>query len=467
MISTDELFNQIEKYLFAFSSKEDAIKYIFNNKIDSYTKLSEEEIETSINDNLTKYFKKQLKDKKLPELAKKYVKDKTLTKEDISFLDSIIIGCDYEFTFDDLDEISNIKEIEKYIEDNPLDDTFLIRSIKEFEGVDEITIEDEDTSELCSDMFKLYKKDISRYEVLDAKQQKKLMRKYKKTGDADAFDKLVYCNQGLCISWAKKYMNRGVPLLDLIQEGNIGLIKGIELFDLNSKTKVSTYVTWWIRQAITNAVNEDSSTIRIPKSMKEKQKKIEKIENSFAEKNGRMPTIEELKELTGFTEKQIKDTKKYVVNIFSIDREIQTEDDNGSSYKDFIESDMEKPNETPERIERVKRLNEYLKRIGNDPKISNAKRVEQILRLRLGPDVYNAEVLRIIERVGLEYKEKYTLNELGMAFHLKGERIRQLAEKGLNALKRYGIKENFLLENGEKEPEWKPKYKYKSKKNEE
>lgn len=463
MISTDELFKLIEKYLFAFKSKEDAIKYIFNGNISTYTKMTYEEIENSINSNLTKYFNKEFKSKKLPSIIKKYVKNKTLTKDDLLFLDNIIIGCEYEYTFDDLEKISSIKQIKEYLNKYSDDETSLIQNIKDFNNIDELSNEKKDFEETCDDLFKIYIKDVKKYGLLTASEQLELMKRYKKNNDPEAFEKLVCCNQGLCIEVAKKYLNRGLSLLDLIQEGTIGLMKGIDKFDLGRKTKVSTYVTWWIRQAITLAVNENNTAIRIPKSMKDKQKKLEKQENSFMERNGRKPTIEELIELTGFTEKMIKDIKKYNVNIFSIDKQIQTDDDNGSTYGDFIESTLESPNESVEKEERIKILNRYLETLGKDNNLSSAKRIEQILRLRFGVDVYNGEIYKIIEKSGFEFKDTYTLTEIGKMYNVKGERIRQLEAKGIYRLKKYGIVENFLLDNGERIPTPKVKYKYKNK----
>lgn len=463
MISTEELFKQIEKYLFAFSSKEKAIECIFNNNISSFTKIPRDEIEKRINDNLIKYFTKQFEKKKLPSIIKKYVKEKKLKEEDILFLDSIIIGCEYEYTFDDLEKISSIKEIKEYIDEYDDEESILIQNIKDFEEVEEISNEEQDFDETYDDLYKLYKKDVMKYGLLKADEQLEMMRRYKENNDPEAFEKLVCCNQGLCVRVAKKYINRGIPLLDLIQEGNIGLIKAIEKFDLDRKTKLSTYATWWIRQAITIVVFEDGNSIHLPKSMKEKQNKLEKIENAFIEQNGRKPTIEELTKLTDFSPKTIKDIKRYTLNIFSLDRKIQTDEDNGSTYGEFIESTLESPTETIEHEERIKRLNDYLEYLGNDHKLSSAKRIEEILRLRLGIEVYNAEIYRIIEKSGFELKDTYTLSEIGKIYHVKGERIRQLEAKGIDRLKKYGIIENFLLDNGEKIPIPKVKYKYKNK----
>ena len=466
MITTDKLFELIDEYIFALPSKKEIIKHIFNNDIKSFTTMNQDEIEKKVNRNLLRYFKKQFESNKLPNIIEKYIKtkkSKELSKEDMSFLDNIIIETEYEVTYEDLETLLNIKEINDYLSSTTKDTIELVEKLRQFiEIQDEEEKEDNTTTEEYdgTDIEKLYERDCKRYNLLTYEEERYYLKKYQEEKDFDAYDILVGSNQGLCKKIARKYEGRGLSKLDLIQEGNIGLIKSLDNFNLKRETKLSTYAVWWIDQAARKALRDKGKTIRIPVHVQEEQNKLRMVENKYIAEHGTEPTIEELSELSGFTFDKIQELRKNELKMVSFDKKVSQEDDDGSTLGDFIKSDIETPEEIIDKNAEKELIEGYLQRLANDSNEKDGARKAQIIRLRYGIELYNVETYEIIRRSGFEVKDKYILEDVGKMFGVTRERIRQLEGKAIITLGRYGVPYmRELLSDGKTEVQEEPKEK--------
>lgn len=441
MITTEQVFRLVEPYLFAFSSTEDAIKEIFNNDIKLYTKMPKENIEKEVSEKIKGYLKKQFDSEQFPILIDKYAKPKKkLLKKDIAFIDTILIGTEYIPTYEDIDAVLKINKIKDYLKKHKDDESHTIEIIKEFqEELDEIEedLEEEPTVDKeydGGDCEKLYRRDAARYELLTPQEERELLIRYKQQGDEEAFEILVGANQGLCQKVARKYKNRGIPELDLIQEGNIGLIKALNRFDITRTTKLSTYAMWWIRQAVKTIVNEESKSIHLPYNFSEEQSKLTRVEEEFINKNGREPSIEELTKITGFKKSKIETLRKYELNFVSFEKPVNEEESDASELGDFLTSDYIKNPEELADIQSDKETLILLFRLMHESKLSQSEIIEDIIRLRVGYELYNEKVLRIIKKNGLPLKNYYTLADLGKVYGVTKERIRQLEAKGITKM---------------------------------
>lgn len=275
--------------------------------------------------------------------------------------------------------------------------------------------DDDDDNQLGSnvkinDPVKMYLKEIGRVELLSHDEEIDLAKRIL-VGDEEAKKKLAAANLRLVVSIAKRYVGRGMLFLDLIQEGNMGLIKAVEKFDYTKGFKFSTYATWWIRQAITRAIADQARTIRIPVHMVETINKLTRVQRQLIQELGREPSAEEISEkMDGMTPEKVREIQKISLEPVSLETPIGEEDD--SHLGDFIEDEgAMSPDDYA--------ANELLKDELNEVLLELTDREEKVLRLRFG----------------LDDGRTRTLEEVGKEFNVTRERIRQIEAKALRKLK--------------------------------
>ena len=274
------------------------------------------------------------------------------------------------------------------------------------------------TTPLTDDLVKMYLREIGKMPVLKQKIELDLARKVLK-GELSAKQELIRHNLRLVVSIAKKYLNRGMSFLDLIQEGNLGLIKAIEKFDPERGYKLSTYATWWIRQAITRALSDKSRTIRIPVHMVELLSKLKKAIKRLSEKYGQSPTEEDIARKINIDVSKIKEILQVMETPISLNSPASASGEEGD-LEDFI-SDGE--NASPEYL-----ANGMLLGI-------NISKALKCLTLK------EAAVIRL--RFGLDCGHERTLEEVGKILGVTRERIRQLEFRALKKLRQPGACENL------------------------
>ncbi len=259
------------------------------------------------------------------------------------------------------------------------------------------------------DPVRMYLKEIGRVPLLNAAQEVSLAKEIEQ-GDEEAKKKLAEANLRLVVSIAKRYVGRGMLFLDLIQEGNLGLIKAVEKFDYRKGYKFSTYATWWIRQAITRAIADQARTIRIPVHMVETINKLIRIQRKLLQDLGRDPLPEEIAAEMGITVERVREIQKVAQEPVSLETPIGEEED--SHLGDFIE-DEEAP--APAEAAGYQLLKEQLEEVLD----TLTSREEKVLRLRFG----------------LSDGRARTLEEVGQVFGVTRERIRQIEAKALRKLR--------------------------------
>ena len=261
-----------------------------------------------------------------------------------------------------------------------------------------------------NDPVKMYLKEIGTVELLTHDEEIELAKRILE-GDEEAKKRLAAANLRLVVSIAKRYVGRGMLFLDLIQEGNMGLIKAVEKFDYTKGFKFSTYATWWIRQAITRAIAYQARTIRIPVHMVETINKLTRIQRQLIQELGREPSAEEIAEkMDGMTPEKVREIQKISLEPVSLETPIGEEDD--SHLGDFIEDEgAMSPDDYA--------ANELLKDELNEVLLELTDREEKVLRLRFG----------------LDDGRTRTLEEVGKEFNVTRERIRQIEAKALRKLK--------------------------------
>ena len=259
------------------------------------------------------------------------------------------------------------------------------------------------------DPVRMYLKEIGKVSLLTADEERELAIRMEQ-GDEEAKKKLCESNLRLVVSIAKRYLNRGLSFLDLIQEGNLGLIKAVDKFDYTKGYKFSTYATWWIRQAITRSIADQARTIRIPVHMVETINKLIRISRQLLQEYGREPTSEEIAKEMGITVEKVREIKKISQDPVSLETPIGEEED--SHLGDFIpDDDVPAPVDAAAYSMLKEQLMEVLDTL--------SEREKKVLMLR----------------VGLEDGRPRTLEEVGKEFNVTRERIRQIEAKALRKLR--------------------------------
>lgn len=270
-----------------------------------------------------------------------------------------------------------------------------------------------DLGDIYDDSIQMYLREIGKVPLLTGEEEIDLAKRIGK-GDVSARKKLTEANLRLVVSIAKKYMGRNLGLLDLIQEGNLGLFRAVEKFDWRKGYKFSTYATWWIRQAITRALADQSRTIRIPVHMVETLNKYAQAERQLVQDLGREPLPEEIAAEMGIEVEKVYHLKKISQETVSIDSPVGDEGEEESNLGDFIvDEDTTKPNEMAGR----QLLREYVQNILKDLD----PREQKILRMRFG----------------LEDGVYHTLEEVGEEFGVTRERIRQIESKAIEKIREH------------------------------
>lgn len=273
-----------------------------------------------------------------------------------------------------------------------------------------------DFSDHSDDAIKLYLKEIQKTKLLTAEEERELARRIAK-GEMAARDRMIESNLRLVVKIAKRYMNRGLPFLDLIEEGNMGLIKAVERFKLSKECRFSTYATWWIRQSIERALVNQSRTIRLPVHVSDDINKLIKIGRELQQKLNREPQVKEVAEAMGVEPAYVRRLMVLVKKTYSIEHPMGENSD--YSLMDTIEdSSAVDPSGLVEDLQKYHRVSEWL------DTLSESER--EILSLRFG----------------LEDREPQTLDTIGRKFGVTRERIRQIEAKSLEKLRK-------IMEEGE------------------
>ena len=311
------------------------------------------------------------------------------------------------------------EQIEKFY------DTLETQGVEIVEDFDDITIDDEELAKAegidtlepgvgaegvsIDDPVKVYLKEIGRVPLLTPEEEIDLAVRIS-NGDEAAKKRLSEANLRLVVSIAKRYLGRGMQFLDLIQEGNLGLIKAVEKFDYTKGFKFSTYATWWIRQAITRAIADQARTIRIPVHMVETINKVKKVSSQLLHANGREPSAEEIAEELDMPVDKVREIMRVAQEPVSLETPIGEEED--SHLGDFIPDD-----DAPAPADAASHT--LLKETLGNVLDSLTPREEKVLRLRFG----------------LEDGRSRTLEEVGKEFNVTRERIRQIEAKALRKLR--------------------------------
>ena len=264
------------------------------------------------------------------------------------------------------------------------------------------------------DSVRMYLREIGKIPLLNSEEEFELAQRVLK-GEKKAKDKMAEANMRLVVSIAKRYSGRGLDFLDLIQEGNTGLLRAVEKFDPDKGFKFSTYATWWIRQAITRAIADQARTIRIPVHMVETINKLLRTQRRMTQEFNREPTIEELAEQLQMTPEKIEYVIKIKQDITSLDAGIGRDgDEEDSTLSDFVEDE---DSITPEESAATQLLKEQVKEVLS----SLSDREQKIIRMRFG----------------LDNGKNHTLEEVGQEFAVTRERIRQIEAKALVKLRKH------------------------------
>ena len=318
-----------------------------------------------------------------------------------------------EVSFDELenapDDLGELFEepplLDLDFDEEPTDDDLKLEEMNVENLDDDLNLENMS----LDDPVKVYLREIGRVPLLSSEEEIELAIKIN-DGDERAKQRLTEANLRLVVSIAKKYVGRGMYFLDLIQEGNVGLIKAVDKFDYTKGFKFSTYATWWIRQAITRAIADQARTIRIPVHMVETINKVKKVQSQLLHKNGQEPSVEDLAEELDMPQDKVREILKVAQEPISLESPIGEEED--SHLGDFIpDYDAPVPEEAATHTLLKEQLNEVLATL--------TPREAKVLSLRFG----------------IEDGRPRTLEEVGKEFNVTRERIRQIEAKALRKLR--------------------------------
>lgn len=359
---------------------------------------------------MSEYTKAEI-DQKIRELVKLAKKKKNmLDYEDVMsvFSDAPLNAQQSEYVQDSLEEF-DVDVLWIPAQDNDRED--VIVDLEDEEGEPDLEKEDLSVPEGtgAEDPVRAYLKEIGRVPLLNAEEEMELAKKADQ-GDDEAKKKLAEANLRLVVSIAKRYVGRGMQFLDIIQEGNLGLIKAVEKFDYQKGYKFSTYATWWVRQAITRALADQARTIRIPVHMVETINKIGRVKRELVQELGREPTTGEISERAGLSSEKVMEILQIGQDLVSLESPVGEEDD--SHLGDFIADEKAT---SPEDAAEKEMLREQL----NTALAYLTEREEKVLRLRYGLD---------------DGRER-TLEEVGAIFEVTRERIRQIESKALRRIR--------------------------------
>jgi RNA polymerase primary sigma factor len=316
------------------------------------------------------------------------IRDADLSPDDVEFLYSMLVDIGVEVVDEGAEELGDFSEEEEFL------------------GQLDVTIDHS-----VDDPVRMYLREIGKVPLLTTEQEVELARLIEKK-DVEAKRRLTEANLRLVVSIAKRYMGRGLLFLDLIQEGNLGLIRAVEKFDYRLGYKFSTYATWWIRQAVTRAIADQARTIRVPVHAVETMNKLNRVQRELLQKNGREPTIAEIAAALGVTTGKVREIQKATQEPVSLETPVGDEDD--SELGDFIEDlDADQPLEV----------------------VFREIRREELFRVLDSLPTRDRKVLEL--RFGLKGERPRTLEEVGERFGVTRERIRQVEAKTLNRLKNY------------------------------
>jgi RNA polymerase primary sigma factor len=364
-------------------------------------------------DNMTDEEREKLFDSKMKDLLKIAKKKSNVLRDDdiVDILKDVPTLLTPDYLAKALEFFENNKvEVLNITDDDDIDDEDIEFELSEEEEIDLEKI-DMSVPEGVSleDPVRMYLKEIGKVQLLTADEEIELAKRMEK-GDEDAKKQLAEANLRLVVSIAKRYVGRGMLFLDLIQEGNMGLIKAVEKFDYRKGYKFSTYATWWIRQAITRAIADQARTIRIPVHMVETINKLTRVSRQLLQELGREPSPEEIAEEMDIPVDRVREIQKISQEPVSLETPIGEEED--SHLGDFLpDDDVPAPSEAAASMILKEQLVEVLGTL--------TEREQKVLRLRFGLDDGRAR----------------TLEEVGKEFNVTRERIRQIEAKALRKLR--------------------------------
>ena len=343
-------------------------------------------------DEINDYFKEQELSPEAIEQIISYLETKGIEIVE-NMPEDIPVDIDISIDDDLLSIDDDVEDFEKELEDEDID----LNAIDILEGVG------------TEDPVRMYLKEIGTVALLSGEEELELAKR-KQDGDEYAKQKLIEANLRLVVSIAKRYTGRGMSFLDLVQEGNLGLIKGVEKFDYTKGFKLSTYATWWIRQSVTRALADQARTIRVPVHMVETINKMSKMQRKLTLELGYEPTVAELAEALEMTEEKVMEIMQIAREPASLETPIGEEDD--SNLGDFVaDANVVSPEGNVESV----MLREHI-----DTLLSELKERERQV---------------ILLRFGLEDGQPRTLEEVGKEFKVTRERIRQIEAKALRKLR--------------------------------